>query len=797
YFCKTYDDGTEVWSSVVKGKNASIDRADVPSYIFKGPGTVYEGSVAHGITIKEFTMKENSSLETFKEFAMSSDSNRSVDILDCFAGVFVEEWLNSIVSLVNNLVTTDNEFSTNLPIIFGLLKSLDGFGEKSVFTDIFNSVFQLKRGDKYSFDFEADDRTGFTGLNRDNAYFLITNIETLVKVIKAMASSGNTEADAGGSDISTASLLASLASNDVVTEKFGASIDNYTDEEISQVNDVISELDTMLSSLLADSSINGYALNTTGNIASGLVSYLSRFITPDTSSDLLTLIDTYLYYLSGKDRAADENGNMKPEEVYTNENLTSLVVRTFALIETVCGDLLSKFDYQYGTAEEPYTYNLISEAIGGVISPDAIGIRLDDADYADAQTEILKLDSWNDAIGTDDEISISIDWNIQDGDNEAFFSGLASSLRLVTSILGVLLIDTGWYATVVAPVLGALCNNVGVKVDTFEEYADAGNAYRDEVLLGLLRPIAGWLDKLLAAPATTLIKTLQGVGAILDDSNTTAGTLASIVSGAVTPIQNELLGLKKVLECTTDSLGPVSPTLAAAVGKIANDTLGKLTVVENEALVNLLIKDIPLSGNNLIPIVNALLSGIGIKLDQIDWKAFSEASTPAEAILYLVDYIVSVVANNDNLDVIASLIDSEGTNSTVQTIFKAIKAGKLEGKDLIALVGKVLKVTKNPTIFAWSFEKYLQEAIEGFSYPLGLSKTQADTAVQDIDAVINNIFPLLKSLGVDLGGSNLNEILNAKLFTNELLSTIAIAMYNALDSNATIKQVLGIVGVKT
>lgn len=739
----------------------------------------------------------NAPLEKFKSYAGSNDSDRAVDILDAFVDLVIEDWLNAVVSLVNNVITTDNVITQNLPIITGLLQALDGFGENSVFTDIFNGIFQLKRGDDASFEFKVQDN-GFTGLSSENAYFLFANIDTLVTVILDLVDSfnGSNEADTASLSTSAASLLSSFSQeNATVAAPSGASASGFSEDELKSVDTLITKLDETIASLLSNSSINDYTANNTENVISGVVSLLSNYISNDDAQDVVSLLDDYLYYLSGAGtRTPDENGNVKAEEVYTNKTLTDLVVRTFALIETIVQDLLADYDYVTGTGENEQRYNLLASAINGIISPDSIGIRLDD--YADAQKDIMDLKSWSGAINADDTVSVNIDWNITDGDKDAFFNGVAASLRLVTSILGVILIDAEVYENALQPILATIGSYVGFTVDSAEEFADASNPYRDEVLLGILRPVVDFLDKFLEKPVTTLIKTVQALATILDDSNTQAGSIATIVSNTITPIKDELLGLAAILNVTSDKLNAASPTFAKVIEDLVAEEIEPLTQVENNQLVNLKIKDLPLCGENLIPIINTLLESFGISLNAIDWKALSQAATPADALAYFLEYVIETVTESENLDTIVSLIAGDsGVSDTINSLITAIKENKINAKGIVNILVQILNATQNPTIFAWSFEKYLQEAIEGFSYPLGLTKAQADEAATDIDAVINNLFPLLASLGVDLKGNNLSDILKNNLFKNELLTKLVVTLYEALGSNETVAQVLGILGI--
>lgn len=745
----------------------------------------------------------NAPLELFKSYAGSNDSDRAYDILDGFVGLVIEDWLNAVISLFNNVITTDNVITQNLPIVTGLLQSLDGFGENSIFTDILNSVFQLKRSDENSFTFEKQPN-GFTGLSNKNAYFLFSNIDTLVNVIMSLVDSINNKSasdTAQTTGSSAAALISSFAADKAkAAPATTVNASGFTTEELADVDNLITKLDEMISSLLSDSSINGYGINTTGNIASGLVSLLSNYIASDDAESAIGLLDKYLYYLNGADqRIADENGDLKANEVYTNKNLTDIVVRTFALVETLSQNLLKDYDYVTGEGDQQKTYNLIAQAISGVVSPDSIGIRLasdSDQTYQDAQDKILNLKSWNSAI-ENDAVSVSIDWNITAGDKDAFFDGLAASLRLVTSILSVLFIDAGVYQNALEPIFSTIGDYVGFEVaDTVTN--------GDEVFLGIVKPIVAFLDKFLAAPANTLIKTVQALAYVLDDTNDI--TIASIVSNTITPIANELTGISNILkwDSTTDKLGATSPTLAAAFENLTvkiNEQdvqiikyIRDIAKVENNQLVNLKIKDLPLCGANIIPIINTLIESVGIQLGALDWKALSQAATPADALAYFIEYVVDSILNSDIVD--NALGIAAIAMPALSDIITAIHDSKINGKALVKIILKVLNVTQNPTLFAWSFEKYLQEAIEGFAYPLGLTKNQADEAATDIDAVINNIFPLLQSLGINLGGSNLKDILKNNLFTNKLLTTLSVELYGALNSNETVATVLSALGIK-
>lgn len=732
---------------------------------------------------------KNSRVIEFTSYANNSDPDRSVDILDTFADIFVGDWLNAIISLVNSTLSTDNEITKNIPIISGLLNSLGGFGETSILTDVFNGVFQIDRESDYSFTFEKQD-TGFTGLSKDNAYFLISNIQTLVTVITNLADKFGSDNGGGGGDNTNSG---SPTYKQKAAKTANADKSTYTNSELSNATDLINNFDKMLSSLLADSSFNGFNLTSTDNILSGVVTFFSNYLGNDCFTDLGKLLNSYVFYITGSETyTADSKGNVDAKKVYTNESLTGLVVETFLLIEKVVENLLADYYDTYtldnGTQAQ---YNLLVEAIEGVISPDAVSIRLDG--YEKVQNKLSEYNCWHNAADQTSrgDYKIKLDWGIKAGDKDAFYDALAASLRLITSILGVVMIDTNWYANVVSPVLGALCTKNGIKLDTAAQYAATTNGYHDEVLLGLLRPVSEWINLFLEKPATTLIKSIQGIAGILDDKN--GATIASIVKNAITPLVNELKGLGKIFAIDNDKLLPTSLTLQRIINDFTNEKLAIYADTKNIQLGSGEYR-YPLSGSNLIPIINSYLESTGITLKQINWNKLSTAKTPAAAFVYILEYLLEVLLDNDNLTAIAELIG----NDTFTEIIELLKSGDITAKDILTLLNRILEATDSPTLAYWTFAQYLQEAATGFYYPAGVTKQMADNGVESLDNLIAAIFPLLSSFGVNLGGDSLQAIVNKNLFTNEILTSLATALYGALDGlDPTIKDVLKSLGIVT
>lgn len=761
----------------------------------------------------------NALLEKFNAFANSNDSNRKYDILDLFAEIFVENWLNAIFDLVNDLISGDNDIANNLPIVAGILNALGGFGENSIFTDIFNSVFQINRDSDYSFEFTdelSDENNKLTGLSKNTAFFLLSNIDRLVEVVMNLVGHFGSDDDEEKppADDNTPTVKPKPVKPAKATEAKATS-SNYSSSDLSNTKDLIGNLDKMLSSLLSDSTLNGFSLDSTENLVAGIVSLLDRFLGRDVNlgnnkeleTNIVRLVNTYLYYITGESENLTAKGEkVDAKKVYTNNALTGLVVETYALIEQIADSALGNFYDTYDN-DETLKYNLLVEAIDGIISPDAVGIRLaDNDDYSDAGKKFTKYNSWtimaNDSSRSDYK-KLNINWGFKNGDKEGFYDGLAASLRLVTSILGVLLIDTGWYDTVVTPVLGAFCDKNGIKLTSYETLVADKNktGYYDETLIAIITPVSAWLNTLLKAPASTLIKSIQGLAGLIDDKNTKAGTIKSVLSGAITPITNELKGLAKIFTIESDNgLMATSPKLAEIIRDLANNKIG---IYANPA--NIKLGNDPytygLSGNNLIPIINSYIADKGITLKLISWSKIY-ASTPEAALVYVLEYVIETLLDNKNLTALATIItnlvnkDKDKNNQIVPIIFEALKAGKIDAKGLLALINNVLKATDNPTLAYWTFAQYLQELTESFSYPAGITKAMADQGVDTLDNLVAGIFPLLGSFGVNLGADDLQGIIDKNLFKNELLTTIATALYGALDGlDPTLKSVLSALGL--
>lgn len=760
----------------------------------------YEGKI-----VDDNGALKNTTLEKFKSYAVSDDKDRKYDIFDCFAQIFIGDWLNAIVSIFNNVIATDNTISDSLPIIGGLLNALGGLGEQSIITDILNGIFQINRASDYSFTFETQSN-GFTGLSKDNAYFLIANIDTLVEVIMNLVEKFNTSDDNPSTTPEVSDQTVNKYSKPKTAAKAKADSNKYSNDDLSNATSLINNLDKMLSSLLSDSTFNDFSLDQTDNILASLVTLLTNYLGNDFDDDaksIVRLINSYTYYITGSEsHKADKNHNVNDKKVYTNDSLTGLVVETYLLIEDIAEGLLKKFD-DNKIAGGQAQYNLLVEAIEGLISPDAIAVRLDG--YDKVQNKLADYNCWHNAAAQTSrgDYKIKLDWGIKAGDKEAFYDALSSSLRLVTSILGVLLIDTAWYDTVISPVLGAICEPNGIKLESYavlkKDKEETG--YYDATLLAILTPVSEFINTFLSKPATTLVKTLQGVAGLLDDSK--SPTITTIIKNVFVPIADEVEGLASIFNVSSDKLLATSPSLATLINGFSSVILAipkgiSLGAVNKDKDGNI-TQDfrLPLTGNNIIPIINTYLTPHRITLKQFNWNKFSTAKTPAAALVYLLDYALeSILDQSTGISrALSKLIGSD----IVDTIIQVLVDNKVTSKDILALLDRILEASDSPTLAYWTFVQYLQNAAYNFTYPAGITKAMADAAVGDLDTLVANIFPLLNSLGVNVGGNDLQAVLDKNLFKNEMVTKLAVALYSALDNmeNQTIKMVINALGIPT
>ncbi len=713
----------------------------------------------------------NKSLVDFKSLAKSNDPSL---ILNTFINIFIGHQLNAFIDLFNDIFADqNNDITKNIPLVQALLEALGGLGEKSIITDVLDGLFQLKRADDVSFELKERDETGFVGFSTESGIYLIANIFSnldkenakkntgIVPFILALVNGTESESTKNASfrtlGASKSAPLLTLSNKNV----------NYstalTKSNIKAADELIGKLDTLLASLLKNTTINGFDLTATDSILSGVVSVVSNYIGEKNTNDLLNIVDLYLQTIVG-DNKSSKNGKVDKNKVYTSKKLSTLVIETYGLVENIADYLLK------GALGAKDPNGIIADAISGIISPDAVGVRMSD-DYSTASKTLLKKTNltWADVKkGTTD-----LKYGFSNGNKKEFYNALGESLGGISAIIGAVLTASytdaaksgNLYSAVLYPVFKSLADATGatgvMSPTAFNKASDA-----QKLIGGIITPLASILDQLYKAPASFLLNTLKGLAGLLTDKSIT-----SIVNGALDAVKNIFTGVEALV-------GTVSPTLETVVTKALDDAIvSKLNIklAKKNVLANLI------SG---ISIGDGETVGDIVKIESIDFEKLSKAASPAEALLIIYAYVVD---NALKADVVVNLI--EGLSPQIAKFIKNYTAG-----DVLNLLAGILSVVQSPTEVYWTFSEYAGKITNTFVYPKTITNAEANNAVDQLDGAVSAVFALLKDLGVvDIDG--LGSLVNDNLYTNSLLTTIATGVYGALEKNDTIVTVLDILGL--
>lgn len=684
--------------------------------------------------------------------------------------------INGLIDLIDGAVATENKLTTQIPMISGILEALGGFGETSAITDVVNNVFQITRNSDYSFKFEKKDN-GLVGLDIKNGYFLFSNIGAIVEIVTKIVD--NSSKPSVSSDAkATVKNNAPYAANEIKSSKYNSLL---TDENVANAKSILAKLDEMLADTLANSSINDYDMDSTEDILSGVIKLLSNYFGSANADKYVQMADSYLAMVDNNYRP-DSEGNIDYKTIYSNKNLTNFVVQTYAFIENILDVATSEIK----VTQINENYNVATEALKGIISPDAVGIRL--SDKADVKNKLMKLDNWDDVLvngdnGKNSQIidSFSLDWGIKTGNKESFYSAFASAFRLITSVMSVLLIDANYYKNVLQPISTAVLSDMDVEVELFGEKIKPVQAVldnskvntNDDCFMAIVRPVSAGLSAFYKQPATTLVDVLKGVAKVIDDKS--EPTLSAVLVNALTPIKNEVTGLKNIVS-------QLSPTLAEKFEKI-------------EGTLNSAIGDVnSIKANDIIPLLNDELEkalskyGIKLTLPAIDWNSLA-TSKDEEAIILVTAYVIDLlITNADALDKIADLLP-ENIGTIIKQVADILK--QLDIETVFDILNVVLSLTSDPVEAYWTFLQYIQEKYTNFKYPVGVTIASAKRAVTQLDGIVKNVFPLLQGFGV-INASSLSGLLNDMLFTNANLTNIATALYSALEGAAGTLSAVGI-----
>lgn len=745
----------------------------------------------------------NQSLVNFKNLA---NGGKPDQILDSFVNIFVNDWLNAIFDLLNDVTATDNKITNNLPIITGLIRAMGGLGEKSTITDVLNGVFQLKYNDKASFVMGVYNKESkFVGLSTESAYFLLSNIGQLVNVIQAMDTKTKNTIDVNfpkvNGKMAKIETQPKWAKVPKTSSKSGASL--------------LSNLDSALSKVLENSTLNNFNLNTTPGILCGLVSLGSYILGSDNTNPMLKMLNKTLNFLNDGDKKSTDTSDKK---VYTEDHLTNLVVQMYVALENVIDYYLVNEDalglnvfydsnqklykkkdkagkpVYYTSKTGAYHYNILAAALKGLISPHAVSNHLTNKSAA---KKLASLPTWHNAIRLDKSTSgwtgatnIKINWGFRAGNNTKFFQNFGESLGIITDLIGVLTKDAGYYDGVLYPIFKDLEKAQGFSLGVYAKGSVKDGATG---LLAILTPISKLLDGFYSKPVSVLTNLLKGLSIVMNKD------LNNIATAAIRPLYKEIHGVSTILSAKVSNLMPSMAKndawFSAILGLIfKTNTDDKDQNAQNKqtiALVTGLLKKsatkagLGINDVTVINAVNSQLANFGFELPTTLFKDIANCKNAEAVLKYLVNLVVDVLQIRQIIDLLKVVIDNPSMSQLLDMISRLTK------KDLLNIIHAVIAKTTDPTTAYWTFLQYVQEKTTGFYYPAGVTAQDASDAVGDLDTMVTSVIGLLAGLDV-VKQDNLKDLVSSLIFTNANLTKLASTLYGAIDPY---KDYLGYAGI--
>ena len=788
----------------IMGKNF-IAKYDVKSAdnTKKASDWSYSGYKIKSDTVGDKAFSYNQSLVNFKNLA---DGGKPAKILDCFVNIFVNDWFNAIIDLLNDVTATDNKITTNLPIITGLIRAMGGLGEKSTISDVLNGVFQLKYNDKASFVMGVYNKESkFVGLSTESAYFLLSNIGQLVNVIQAMDTKTKNTID-----VSFPKVNGKMAK--IQTQPKWAKVPKTSSKSGASL---LSNLDSALSKVLENSTLNNFNLNTTPGILCGLVSLGSYILGSDNTNPMLKMLNKTLNFLNDGDKKSTDTSDKK---VYTEDHLTNLVVQMYVALENVIDYYLVNEDalglnvfydgnqklykkknkagkpVYYTSKTGAYHYNILAAALKGLISPHAVSNHLTNKSAA---KKLASLPTWHNAIRLDKSTSgwtgatnIKINWGFRAGNNTKFFQNFGESLGIITDLIGVLTKDAGYYDGVLYPIFKDLEKAQGFSLGVYAKGSVKDGATG---LLAIITPISKLLDGFYSKPVSVLTNLIKGLSIVMNKD------LNNVATAAIYPLYKEIHGVSNILSAKVSNLMPSMAKndawFSAILGLIfKTNTDDKDQNAQNKqtiALVTGLLKKsatkagLGINDVTVINAVNSQLANFGFELPTTLFKDIANCKNAEAVLKYLIHLVVDVLQIRQIIDLLKVVIDDPSISQVLDMISRLTK------KDLLNIINAVIAKTTDPTTAYWTFLQYVQEKTTGFYYPAGVTAQDASDAVGDLDTMVTSVIGLLAGLDV-VKQDNLKDLVSSLIFTNANLTKLASALYGAIDPY---KDYLGYAGI--
>ena len=706
---------------------------------------LYDGKLNYTDVEKAFkdgkvTQVVNNGVQELKSYAVNKNP---AGVLTCLIDTVIGNWLNGSLDLVNDILTTDNDITNNLSLVTGLLNALGGFGEKSILTDVLNGFFDLTREDDASFTLEKNTKTGFVGLTTKSALFLISNIsykdgdtyKGLVPLIQGLIVGGNNASTTSNQSASAADNSISLQS--AVASSRAAKASSQT---VKAADELVEKLDEVLNSLLENTKLNGFTIDSNSGVLAGALSAVSKYIGKDNTNKLISLLDEYLKIYETEPQSGKVN-----KEVYSNSNLNNIVKKTYTLLENIVDYVF--YDMDKAPLANKDENRVIAGAITGIISPDSVALRMDSG-YKKAANDLKGKKSWSE-VG-------NVNFGVSTGNKDQFYSALGQSMSGIAAILSAVLTYSyadsnksgNYYSELFYPVLSTIADKTGASgVLTPAQFADMTPA--EQLIKGIGAPLANIFEQFYDAPATFLLNVVASLGDLLNDSE-----IKNIVNGAINPVNNLLNGLFTVISDTLSA-----PSLAKYLKSKITFYPVKVDMPDKDIFINLI---------GSIKVGNKTLGSM-LNLKSIDWKALSNAKSAGEVLVLVYNYLAKTV------------LQSETVMGAVNGLAPEIGAilSKLDADQLFTVLKNVLSIS-SPTEVYWTFKQYAGKITNTFVYPKNITSSEAQKAVKSLDEIVKNIFPLLNSLGVT-NIQSLGALVNDNLYTNKLLTSMATGIYGAIE----------------
>lgn len=706
---------------------------------------LYDGKLNYTDVEKTFkdgkvTQVVNNGVQELKSYAVNKNP---AGVLTCLIDTVIGNWLNGSLDLVNDILTTDNDITNNLSLVTGLLNALGGFGEKSILTDVLNGFFDLTREDDASFTLEKNTKTGFVGLTTKSALFLISNIsykdgdtyKGLVPLIQGLIVGGNNASTTSNQSASAADNSISLQS--AVASSRAAKASSQT---VKAADELVEKLDEVLNSLLENTKLNGFTIDSNSGVLAGALSAVSKYIGKDNTNKLISLLDEYL-----KVYETEPQSGKVSKEVYSNSNLNNIVKKTYTLLENIVDYVF--YDMDKAPLANKDENRVIAGAITGIISPDSVALRMDSG-YKKAANDLKGKKSWSE-VG-------NVNFGVSTGNKDQFYSALGQSMSGIAAILSAVLTYSyadsnksgNYYSELFYPVLSTIADKTGASgVLTPAQFADMTPA--EQLIKGIGAPLANIFEQFYDAPATFLLNVVASLGDLLNDSE-----IKNIINGAINPVNNLLNGLFTVISDTLSA-----PSLAKYLKSKITFYPVKVDMPDKDIFINLI---------GSIKVGNKTLGSM-LNLKSIDWKALSNAKSAGEVLVLVYNYLAKTV------------LQSETVMGAVNGLAPEIGAilSKLDADQLFTVLKNVLSIS-SPTEVYWTFKQYAGKITNTFVYPKNITSSEAQKAVKSLDEIVKNIFPLLNSLGVT-NIKSLDALVNDNLYTNKLLTSMATGIYGAIE----------------